>query len=136
MPLFYLAGRVDGGNIHQDRAYNDIFAKDGYVFEILANDGYSVSVESSRTIFNRDLILASTLNGEPLPEEYFPLRLVGEGLEGKEMVGQVAQIILNPNEGVPMPSDEGTFIPLFVFLPVLTLILGMGLPVIGRIFGK
>lgn len=106
VPLYYLAGRIDGGNIHEDRAYNDIFAKEGYVLELFAADGYNVSIESSRTIFNRNLFLASIVSGEPLDEKYFPLRLVGEGLEKSEMVGQVAQIIINPNEGVAMPVDE------------------------------
>jgi DMSO/TMAO reductase YedYZ molybdopterin-dependent catalytic subunit len=106
VPLYYLAGRVDGGNIHEDRAYNDIFAEEGYSLELFAADGYNVSIESSRTIFNRNLFLASVVNGEPLDEKYFPLRLVGEGLEKSEMVGQVAQIVIDPNEGVEMPLDD------------------------------
>jgi DMSO/TMAO reductase YedYZ molybdopterin-dependent catalytic subunit len=106
VPLYYLAGRVDGGNIHEDRAYNEIFAKEGYVLELFAADGYNVSIDSDRTIFNRDLFLASVMNGEPLDEKYFPLRLVGDNLENSEMVGQVAQIVINPNEGVAMPLDE------------------------------
>lgn len=106
VPLYYLAGRVDGGNIHEDRAYNDTFAKAGYVLELFAADGYNVSVPSEQTIFNRHLLLASTVNGEPLDEKNFPLRLVGEGLEKSQMVGQVAQIVINPNEGVEMPPDE------------------------------
>jgi hypothetical protein len=106
VPLYYLAGRVDGGNIHEDRAYNDIFAEEGYSLELFAADGYNISIESSRTIFNRNLFLASVVNGEPLDEKYFPLRLVGEGLEKSEMVGQVAQIVIDPNEGVEMPLDD------------------------------
>ena len=106
VPLYYLAGRVDGGNIHEDRAYDDDFAEEGYSLELFAADGYNVSIESSRTIFNRNLFLASVVNGEPLDEKYFPLRLVGEGLEKSEMVGQVAQIVINPNEGVEMPLDD------------------------------
>lgn len=106
VPLYYLAGRVDGGNPHGDRAYNDLFPKDGYLFEIFAADGYNVSIPSEQTIFNRDILLASAVNGEPLDEKNFPLRLVGKGLEKKDMVGQVAQIVLNPDEGVEMPSDE------------------------------
>jgi DMSO/TMAO reductase YedYZ molybdopterin-dependent catalytic subunit len=106
VPLYYLAGRVDGGNIHEDRAYDDIFAKAGYVLDLFAADGYNVSIKSGRTIFNRDLIVANVINGEPLEEKYFPLRLVGEGLEKSEMVGQLAQIVINPDEGVAVPEDE------------------------------
>jgi DMSO/TMAO reductase YedYZ molybdopterin-dependent catalytic subunit len=105
VPLYYLAGRVDGGNIHEDRAYDDDFAKAGYVLQLFAADGYNVGIESERTIFNRELFVASLVNGEPLDEKHFPLRLVGEGLETGEMIGQLTQIVIQPNEGVAMPSE-------------------------------
>ncbi len=38
--------------------------------------------------YKKDLIVAYKLNGEALPEEYWPLRLVGEGIEAADMVGQ------------------------------------------------
>jgi DMSO/TMAO reductase YedYZ molybdopterin-dependent catalytic subunit len=106
VPLYYLAGRVDGGNIHEDRAFDDGFAEAGYVLQLFAADGYNVGIESERTIFNRDLFVASLVNGEPLDEKNFPLRLVGKGLDKSEMIGQLAQIVIQPNEGVAMPSDE------------------------------
>lgn len=106
VPLFKLAGRVDDGVIHDDRAYNDDFAVAGYFIELFAVDGYNISISSEVSHFNEDIILASEVNGEPLPEEQYPLRLVGGGLENKDMIGQVAQIILNPAEGVAMPSGE------------------------------
>jgi DMSO/TMAO reductase YedYZ molybdopterin-dependent catalytic subunit len=106
VPLYYLAGRIDDGVIHEDRAYNDDFAKAGYALELFAADGHNISIESSRTDFNRDIFLSSLANGEPLEEENFPLRLVGQGLEKSEMVGQVVQIVLKPDEGVAMPSGE------------------------------
>jgi DMSO/TMAO reductase YedYZ molybdopterin-dependent catalytic subunit len=105
VPLYYLAGRVDGGNIHEDRAYDDDFAKAGYVMQLFAADGYNIGIESERTIFNKDLFIASLVNGEPLPEEQFPLRLVGDVLETNEMIGQLTQIVIQPNEGVAIPSD-------------------------------
>jgi DMSO/TMAO reductase YedYZ molybdopterin-dependent catalytic subunit len=106
VPLYYLAGRVDGGNQHEDRAYDDDFAEAGYVLQLFAADGYNMGIESERTIFNRELFVASLINGEPLDEKHFPLRLVGEGLETNEMIGQLAQIVIQPMEGVEMPSDE------------------------------
>lgn len=106
VPLYYLAGRVDGGNIHEERAYDDDFAKAGYILQLFAADGYNVGIESSRTDFNKDIFVAAMVNGEPLAEKHFPLRLVGEGLETSEMVGQLAQIVIQPSEGVAMPSDE------------------------------
>jgi hypothetical protein len=106
VPLYYLAGRVDDGVRHEDRAYNDAFAKAGYVMQIFATDGYNVGIESSRTDFNRNIFIASIVNGEPLDEKNFPLRLVGDGLEKSEMVGQIVQVVIQPNEGVAMPSSE------------------------------
>jgi DMSO/TMAO reductase YedYZ molybdopterin-dependent catalytic subunit len=106
VPLYYLAGRVDDGVRHEDRAYNDDFAKAGYIMQIFAADGYNVGIDSSRTDFNRDMFIASMVNGEPLDEKHFPLRLVGDDLEKSEMVGQIAQIVIQPIEGVAMPSGE------------------------------
>ena len=106
VPLYYLAGRVDDGVRHEDRAYNDDFAKAGYILQLFAADGYNVGIESSRTDFNRHIFIASLVNGEPLDDENFPLRLVGEGLENSEMIGQIAQVVIQPHEGVEMPSSE------------------------------
>ena len=106
VPLYYLAGRVDDGVRHEDRAYNDDFAKAGYVMQIFAADGYSLGVESSRTDFNRHMFIASMVNGEPLDEKHFPLRLVGDDLDKSEMVGQIVQVVIEPNDGVAMPSGE------------------------------
>jgi DMSO/TMAO reductase YedYZ molybdopterin-dependent catalytic subunit len=136
VPLYYLAGRVDGGNIHEDRAYNDIFAKAGYVLELFAADGYNVSIPSDQTIFNRDVLLASTVNGEPLDEKNFPLRLVGEGLEKGEMVGQVAQIVINPDEGVEMPPAEAEAVETTAEPQELVLPEGAALMIFGNVLNK
>lgn len=106
VPLYTLAGRMDDDIRHEDRAYNDDYAKLGYVLQLFAADGYNVGIDSSRTVFNRDIFVADTVNGEPLGEKHFPLRLVGEGLEGSEMVGQIVQIVIQPNEGVALPTSE------------------------------
>lgn len=136
VPLYYLAGRVDDGVIHEDRAYNDDFAKAGYTLELFAADGYSVSIDSQESDFNRHILVASLVNGEPLEEENFPLRFVGEGLEKKEMVGQLVQIILQPNEGIAMPSGEAP-IALDAEQPaVLVLPDGAALMVVGNVLNK
>jgi hypothetical protein len=36
------------------------------------------------------------MSGEELPEEYFPVRLVGPGLTDKQMVGQVVKVVVLP----------------------------------------
>ncbi len=106
VPLYYLAGRVDDGIIHEDRAYNDEFAKAGYILELFAEDGYNVSITSEQSDFNRHILVASSVNGEALGEKYFPMRLVGDDLEKSEMLGALAQIVIVPAEGVDMPSAE------------------------------
>lgn len=106
VPLYLLAGRVDDGNVHEDRAYNDDFAAQGYKLQVYASDGYNASIESSQSTFNEALIVASFLNGEPLGEDQFPLRLVGDALEKSQMVSQIAKIVIVPNEGVEEPSIE------------------------------
>jgi DMSO/TMAO reductase YedYZ molybdopterin-dependent catalytic subunit len=106
VPLYLLAGRMDDANIHEDRAYNDDYAVAGYDLEIFAEDGYSMTIPSSQSNFNEDLIVAMLRNEEFLDEDQFPLRLVGEDLEQSQMVSQIVQIVIVPNEGVDVPSAE------------------------------
>lgn len=103
-PLYLLAGRVDDGVEHEDRAYNDDYADAGYSIELFAADGYNVSIPSAEAKFNDKMILAAAVNGDPLPEDQFPLRLVGDDLDGGQMVSQVSQIVLSPGEGVALPE--------------------------------
>jgi len=39
-----------------------------------------------------NIIVAYKLNGQCLPEKYWPLRIVGEGLEGEDKVGGITEI--------------------------------------------
>jgi hypothetical protein len=106
VPLYLLAGRVDDANVHEDRAYNDDYAVAGYDLEIFAADGYNVTIPSSQSNFNEDLIVAMLRNEELLDKDQFPLRLVGDELDKGQMVSQIAQIVIVPNEGVEVPSAE------------------------------
>lgn len=136
VPLYYLAGRVDDGVIHEGRAYNDDFAQAGYVLQLFAADGYNIGIESSRTDFNRHIFVAALVNGEMLDEKHFPLRLVGDELDSSEMIGQIAQIVIQPNDGVAMPSgelpaDESAEEPVEMVLPE-----GAALMVFGQVMNK
>ncbi len=106
VPLYYIAGRVDDSQPHGDRAFNLEYAEAGYTIELFAADGYNVSLDSSLAIFNNAILLANKINGESLDEKNFPLRLVGDGLEKKDMAGQITNIILNPKEGVIPPAED------------------------------
>jgi DMSO/TMAO reductase YedYZ molybdopterin-dependent catalytic subunit len=92
IPLWLLVGRVDDDNPHGDKAFNDSLVQDGYEVEIIAEDGFSATLPISSIARRNNIIVAYKLNGESLPEKYWPLRLAGEGLTGKEQVGQIKEI--------------------------------------------
>jgi DMSO/TMAO reductase YedYZ molybdopterin-dependent catalytic subunit len=95
IPLWLLAGRVDDEIKHEGPAFNDALAEAGYTIEVIASDGYSVTFDSTRIMRNNKIIVAFTVNGNALPDDYFPLRLVGSELEKSEMVGQIEKIVLH-----------------------------------------
>ncbi len=112
-PLYLLAGRVDDENKHEDGAFSTSIAEAGYTIEIIAKDGYSISLDSLRVMNNPDIIVASTVNGKELDEKGFPLQLVGPDLSKKEKIGAIDKIILHFGEKVeaaptaePKPAAE------------------------------
>ncbi len=94
IPLYLLVGRVDDDNVHEGPAYNRDLAQAGYQVRLVTTGGESIEVSSDTMYYNKELILAYKLNGEVLPEEYWPLRLVGEGegISEVEMCGQIIEI--------------------------------------------
>jgi hypothetical protein len=79
--------------------FNDDLARDGYDVRIVAADGASTTLNSTLLWRNDRIILAYLVDGEILPEGEGPLRVVGQGLSGKQMVKQVASIeLLLPEE--------------------------------------
>ncbi len=92
VPLWLLVGYVDDENKHEKGSFNEELANEGYTVEVTATDGYSKTFESSRVMKNNDMIVANKMNGEVLPEEDWPLRLVGPNLQGSEMVSKIAEI--------------------------------------------
>ncbi len=94
IPLYLLVGRVDDDNVHEGPAYNRDLANAGYDVDIITSGSGAVTLSSQDMYYNKDLVVAYRLNGEQLPEEYWPLRLVGEGLEPDQMVGGIGEIKL------------------------------------------
>ena len=92
IPLWALVGFVDDEIKHEGPAFNDALADAGYSVEIIASDGYTVTMESARVKRNDNIIVAITANGNPLPEKYYPLRLVGSDLAKDEMTGAITTI--------------------------------------------
>jgi DMSO/TMAO reductase YedYZ molybdopterin-dependent catalytic subunit len=94
VPLYLLAGRMDDDTTHDGPAYNRDLANAGYVIELVAGDGYTVSINSADTYYNRKILVANLVDDAPLPDKYFPLRLVGEGLEKDQRIGSISEIRL------------------------------------------
>lgn len=92
IPLYLLVGRVDDDNVHEGPAYNRDLAEAGYQVRIAAADGQSAEIASDAMYYNKELIVAYKLNGEALPDDYWPLRLVGKGMQESDMLGQITQI--------------------------------------------
>jgi hypothetical protein len=103
IPLWLLVGRVDDGNVHETntslRAFNDTLALQGYVVLVINGQNYSREFNSTRVMRNGNIIVANTLNGVPLPEPYWPLRLVGSELSNSEMLSNVFEIRIVFPEG-------------------------------------
>jgi DMSO/TMAO reductase YedYZ molybdopterin-dependent catalytic subunit len=95
IPLWLFVGRVDDDfnhNPNEPGAFNDDLADSGYEVIVSAADGYSKTFSSELVKRNNNMIIAFMRDGEPLPENQYPLRLVGPELTKGEMVGQVACI--------------------------------------------
>ncbi len=98
MPLWLLCGWVDDNTIHGPGSFNDTLAAAGYEITVSGSDGYSKTFNSGSVSRDNDFIVANKLNGQPLPADRFPLRLVGPNLSSSQKVGQIARIELT---GIP-----------------------------------
>ena len=108
MPLYYFVGSVDDEIAHEGPAFNRTLADAGYSVDVIAADGYTVTFDAARIQYNKNIIVAYKVNENPLPDEYFPLRLVGSDLSKKEMVGMISQIKvgLEPLPATPNPRNR------------------------------
>jgi len=107
IPLWLLIGRIDDTITHTANAYNRDLADAGaYTVQIIAEDGYTVELNSSFVKLNEDIVLANELDGAALPDKYWPLRLVGDDLTSGQMIRNVAEIKLVFGEGNTETSTE------------------------------
>jgi DMSO/TMAO reductase YedYZ molybdopterin-dependent catalytic subunit len=114
VPLFILVGGVDDAIKHEGPAFNDALAAAGYKVDVIAKDGYTVTFDSKRMAYNRNIIIAHSVNGNPLDEKYFPLRLVGSDLQKNEMVGAITEIKVGVElapTAQPTAAEAGTIQP-------------------------
>jgi DMSO/TMAO reductase YedYZ molybdopterin-dependent catalytic subunit len=105
VPLYYFVGSVDDEIAHEGPAFNRDLVKTGYTIDVIAADGYTVTFDAQRVQYNKNIIVAYKVNDNTLPEEFFPLRLVGDDLTKKEMVGMISQIKVGLE---PLETTEAT----------------------------
>jgi hypothetical protein len=95
VPLWYLAGRVDDvADTHKGDAFSDAVADKGYAVHLRASDGTEQALTSVEVKRNNALIVAYKRDGSALPDNQWPLRLVGSTLEKSQMIGQITKIKL------------------------------------------
>jgi DMSO/TMAO reductase YedYZ molybdopterin-dependent catalytic subunit len=113
VPLWLLMGEVDDSDSHSNAAYNSALADAGYTVDIVSADGITVTLNSKDIKQDNQIIVANQVNDGELPEQYYPLRLVGSDVKNNQMVGKIAKIILNvPTAFTPtattVPENSGS----------------------------
>jgi hypothetical protein len=74
IPLWYLIGRVDDAtDMHKGDAFSDVVADQGYEVQLIASDGYTVTLTSADTKRNDGMIVAYKMDGKPLADKNWPL---------------------------------------------------------------
>jgi hypothetical protein len=92
--LWRLVGYVDDNVQHGEGAFNDGKAQVGYEINVIAFDGYNKIFASADVARNDDMIVANKLNGLELPDDRYPLRLVGPSLTSGQKVSMIVEIKL------------------------------------------
>jgi DMSO/TMAO reductase YedYZ molybdopterin-dependent catalytic subunit len=94
IPLYLVAGMVDDEKKHDAGAYNAKLARRGYMIQFETTGGEVVTLDSRDVAGEDSIVLSSKVDGGELPDEYFPLRLVGPGLSEAQMPGGIARIVV------------------------------------------
>lgn len=100
IPLWVIVAAVDGADAPDGHyLFNSLLADIGYNVTVIASDGYNISFNSTQVARNNSIIVAYKLDGVPLPDSEFPVRIVGDNLTGSQKVKKIAQIRL---DGIPI----------------------------------
>jgi hypothetical protein len=98
VPLWLLVGRVDDEVKHGPGAFNYKLVGSNCEINITGEDGSSHSFNSTDVVRNDNIIVANTLNGNPLPEKYWPLRIIGPNLREGGKIDRIVKIeIISPS---------------------------------------
>jgi hypothetical protein len=89
--VWRLIAKVDGGD---PATFNSNLAALGYNVKVTATDGYNKTFPISDFAGRDDRIITNILNGSYLPDDKYPLKLVGTDLSTGKMVSQIVSIEL------------------------------------------
>ena len=100
--LYILVAAVDGADAPGGHyLFNELLADAGYNVSVTASNDTTIKLPISVVRGNSSIIVANKLDGEPLPDSEFPLRLVGPWLTGSQKVKMIAKIALTDMKEVP-----------------------------------
>jgi DMSO/TMAO reductase YedYZ molybdopterin-dependent catalytic subunit len=96
--LWRLVGKVDDAITNRGDVFEDALADRGYRVRLTSADGSTEEFSSAQLKRNNDYVIAYQIDGLPLMENYWPLRLVGPNLDSTSQIGQIGklQLIMNP----------------------------------------
>jgi DMSO/TMAO reductase YedYZ molybdopterin-dependent catalytic subunit len=107
VPLWVLVSAVDGGDAPDGHyLFNDALAEAGYTVNVTAmsDEPFTANFDAAQVARNDSIIVVYKLDGEVLPEDSFPLRIVGDDLPGMMKVKKITHITI---EGfVELPAWE------------------------------
>jgi uncharacterized repeat protein (TIGR02543 family) len=84
-----LVGKVDDGD---PATMNSVYAAKNYNIESIASDNFTKSITSTQVYGNDTILMANKMNGNELPSDKYPLRLVGQGTTSGWMVSKVITV--------------------------------------------
>ena len=103
MPLWYIVGAVDDYEEEDHWTIDEALAATGYDIIIADVDtDYAKTLSSAGIAYSDAYIVASLKNGEELPADEYPLRLVGTGVEKDD--GSLGGMSVGGIDAITLPS--------------------------------
>lgn len=92
IPLWLLVGRVDDQVQHEEDAFNDTLADEGYKVIVIGAHGERVVFASQAVARDDSIILAIKKDGKPLTDGEGPLKLIGLKFSENQIIENVIEI--------------------------------------------
>jgi DMSO/TMAO reductase YedYZ molybdopterin-dependent catalytic subunit len=94
VPLYYLVGRADDQQKHDNGAFNSALAAEGYPIEVVGAGGKTTTLDSAKIALSKEYMVANKMNDQELTGQDAPLRLVGPAVDDSASVGGITEIRL------------------------------------------